>query len=150
MGRRRAHPGLLERAFRAPASRGAINALTAPRQGRTERENMSFKGLTAAGIDHVAGRVTDSFDGATHDPAVDGPRLSTQIEAIRQIMADGGWRTLNGIVCALASRGITASEAGVSARLRDLRKTRFGGHKVERQRMTPKSGQYLYRVVAAG
>lgn len=71
-------------------------------------------------------------------PRFDGPgltdsdvkRLSGQLERIKALMADGLWRTLAEIC-----EGIGAtSEAGASARLRDLRKARFGAYTVESRR----------------
>jgi len=38
------------------------------------------------------------------------------------------------------------SEASVSARLRDLRKAKFGAHTIERQRVS--AGLFRYRMVA--
>ena len=61
--------------------------------------------------------------------AQDTERLSSQLLRVEHLMRDGQWRSLAHI--ALRDGG---SEAGVSARLRDLRKPRFGGWRVERQR----------------
>lgn len=82
-------------------------------------------------------------EAGTFDNVIDGPRTATQREAVEALMADGMWRTLAAIA---AHTG--ASEAGASARLRDLRKQQYGGYTVERKRAKPKSGLYLYRVVA--
>ncbi len=68
----------------------------------------------------------------------DHTRLNTQQERVRSLMADGRWWTLS----ALAER-VGASEAGVSARVRDLRKARFGGYSVERRR---EGNLFLYRM----
>ena len=58
-------------------------------------------------------------------------------------MLDREWRTLAEI-----ARGVQGSEAAVSARLRDLRKPRYGGHTVNRkQRCTGKPGVYEYQLV---
>lgn len=76
-------------------------------------------------------------DGATLEPQ-DHTRLSTQQEKVRALMADGRWWTLRD----LAER-VGASEAGVSARVRDLRKARFGGYEVERKR---EGALHLYRL----
>lgn len=78
------------------------------------------------------------FDGETIEPE-DVPRLAHQLELVRWLMGDGCWRTLSQI-----GTEIGAPEASVSARLRDLRKTRFGGHKVERKRLS--RGLFTYRV----
>lgn len=80
------------------------------------------------------------IDGATFDPVLDGPRLNTQLERVLMLMMDHRWRTLASI-----SRLVGGSEAGVSARLRDLRKPRNGSHTVERKRVKD-SGLWLYRL----
>jgi hypothetical protein len=54
-------------------------------------------------------------------------------------MADGNWRTL-GQIAAL----VGGSEASVSARLRDLRKKRFGGYDIERKHVG--DGLWSYRM----
>jgi hypothetical protein len=80
------------------------------------------------------------FDGDTFEPARDAARLAGQLARVRQLMADGAWRTLREIAI-----HVGASEAGASARLRDLRKARFGGHTVERKYVA--DGLFAYRVV---
>jgi hypothetical protein len=54
-------------------------------------------------------------------------------------MADGQWHTLEGL-----SRACGASEASVSARLRDARKARFGSHVIEREYV--RRGLWQYRM----
>jgi hypothetical protein len=66
-------------------------------------------------------------DGATYVQGQDFVRLNRQQRLVFEIMRDGKWRTLAEIA-ALAR----APEASVSARLRDLRKPRFGGAEVQR------------------
>lgn len=80
------------------------------------------------------------FDGGTYDSAMDESRLTCQLEKVKHLMMDGYWRTLAEIqaVCG-------GSEAGISARVRDLRKQRCGGHKVERRRVV--GGVWQYRVI---
>ena len=68
------------------------------------------------------------FDGSTYERR-DAARLVPQLERVRNLMADGGWRTLEEI-----SRAAGAPQASVSARLRDLRKEKFGGFRVETRR----------------
>ena len=78
------------------------------------------------------------FDG----PAIeteDVPRLSSQLLEVKSRLLDGRWWTLRDL-----AREIGASEAGVSARIRDLRKARFGGYEVERRRL--EGGLFEYRV----
>lgn len=80
------------------------------------------------------------FDGRTFDPARDGPRLTRQHNRVFALMKDGAWRTLAVIAAACGD-----PEASISARLRDLRKERFGGHGVDRRRAGP--GLFEYRLV---
>lgn len=79
------------------------------------------------------------FDGSTYEPEHDQERLSTQMERVKHLMLDGKWRTLGDI-----QRVAGGSESAVSARLRDLRKERFGGYKVDRMRI--EGGLFAYRV----
>lgn len=80
------------------------------------------------------------FDGSTYDPELDEKRLTKQIYRVWAHMAPGQWDTLRNI-----AHHTGASEAGVSARLRDFRKERFGSHTVERKRL--QCGQWAYRLI---
>jgi len=79
------------------------------------------------------------FDGVTYDPALDKDRLKRQIGKVYEYMRDGLWHSLADI-----GRAVDAPEASVSARLRDLRKAKFGGHTVERRRF--EFGMWKYRL----
>jgi hypothetical protein len=70
---------------------------------------------------------TPDFDGETYEHERDYDRLTSQLGRVRELMADGEWRTLAAI-----SSIAGCPEASVSARLRDLRKPKFGGYTVER------------------
>ena len=88
------------------------------------------------------------FDGSTFSPSLDSARLTGLLLRVREALRDGQWWTLADLV---ASCG--GSEAGVSARLRDLRKPRFGGHKIEGRRVDiigGKAGLWEYRMVNDG
>lgn len=80
-------------------------------------------------------------DGGTFDPYQDEDRLNAQMRRVFAVMRDGGWRTL-----AELSSETGDPEASVSARLRDLRKGRFGGLVVERRRVMDSDGLFEYRV----
>lgn len=81
------------------------------------------------------------FDGTTYDPHLDHVRLTGQCARVYSIIRDGRWRTLSEL--ADLSR---APEASVSARLRDLRKKRFGAHVIGRRRRGPPgAGIFEYR-----
>jgi hypothetical protein len=82
------------------------------------------------------------FDGATFDVERDSDRLHGLLDRVRIFMGGGEWRTLAEI--ADACRG---TEASVSARLRDLRKQKFGAHTVERRYVG--NGVFAYRLMEA-
>jgi hypothetical protein len=89
-------------------------------------------------------QATLRFDGPDIAPE-DAARLGTQLYAVRALMLDGRYRTLSQIAMGIGAN-ITALP-GISARLRDLRKPRFGGYDVERRRV--EGGLWEYRVRAS-
>lgn len=93
-------------------------------------------------IDFSAVAMLEDFDGATYDAAQDKARLHTQLRDVKELMRDGVWRSLHAI-----SDELGYPEASVSARLRDCRKMRFGGHLIQRQRAKDGKGTFLYRMV---
>ena len=80
------------------------------------------------------------FDGHTYVHTRDSSRLGDQMAAVFDLMQDGTWRTLQQIAAAVG-----APESSVSARLRDLRKPRFGGHAVNRSYL--RDGIHQYQLV---
>ena len=80
------------------------------------------------------------FDGSTYSPAHDRGRLSAQLTLVYYVMSDGVWRTPAEI-----ERAVGASWASIGARLRDLRKPKFGGYTVERRRCG--RGLFEYRLI---
>lgn len=83
------------------------------------------------------------FDGETYEPKHDEIRLNGQLLAVYYIMRDGEWHTLAWIRDKVGK----GSEASISARLRDLRKKRFGGHEIERRRKGSfDAGLFEYRM----
>ena len=80
-----------------------------------------------------------AFGGITYAPALDHARLNGQLLRVFDLMKDGQWRTLAEIAAAVGS-----SEAAVSARLRDLRKSKYGAREVFRQRVN--AGLWKYRI----
>ena len=80
------------------------------------------------------------FDGKTYEPS-DGPRLGVQLAQVASLMRDSQRRTLYEIAHATG-----CPTQSVSARLRDLRKPRYGGYTVERHRC--QVGVFVYRVKA--
>lgn len=82
------------------------------------------------------------FGGNTFEPDLDERRLVSLLARVQQLMSDGRWRTLQQIRSAVGG-----SEASISARLRDLRKSRWGAFVVERRRRgDPKRGIFEYSV----
>lgn len=79
------------------------------------------------------------FDGATYDASRDEARLTGQLNAVRQILRDRQWHTLAEL--ALRAGG---SPAGVSARIRDLRKDKFGNHQIDREYVS--GGVWRYKL----
>jgi hypothetical protein len=78
------------------------------------------------------------FDGATIDHERDTERLTKQLDSVRDLMLCGKWRTLGYIAA-----WVGAPESSVSARLRDLRKAKFGGYTVERRYVRRGLFEYL-------
>ena len=83
------------------------------------------------------------FDGHTYEPEFDQARLTTQMGRVWLALQEGEWLSLG----ELAAR-VDAPEASVSARLRDLRKQRFGNHEVARRHRGERgSGLFEYQLV---
>jgi hypothetical protein len=79
------------------------------------------------------------FDGSDYDHERDRVRLTGQINRVFECVKDGKWRTLSEI-----SEATGDPHASVSTRLRDFRKSRFGGYKVEKEYIG--NGLYKYRL----
>jgi hypothetical protein len=99
-------------------------------------------------LDHMAPLTTvyerhaaePGFGGDTYDPDRDGSRLQRQLAAITAAMRDGAWHTL-----AELHQTCGAPEASVSARIRDLRKAKFGSHQIESAYV--ERGLWRYRMI---
>ena len=91
--------------------------------------------------EHIAG-LPDAIahDGDTYNPFRDASRLNAQTRAVFDLMRDGQWRTL-----AQISHFIRQPEASISARLRDLRKAKYGSNDVSRHYLG--QGLYAYRLL---
>lgn len=83
------------------------------------------------------------FDGSTIEPDRDHDRLNKQLDAVRNALADGKWWTLEQL-----ADTAHAPQPSVSARLRDLRKPKFGGYGIERVYVTGSNGLWKYRMVS--
>lgn len=88
---------------------------------------------------HTLDLFAPKFDGKTYEEEHDRKRLEGQLERVRKVMLDRRWHTIPEL-----AKLVGGSEAGVSARLRDLRKPKFGGHEIERERVA--GGLFRYRM----
>ena len=79
-------------------------------------------------------------DGETFSSGRDLARLNDQARDVYEVMKDGEWRSLSAIAAHTGH-----PEASISARLRDLRKPKFGSFTVERRYI--EKGLYHYRVL---
>ena len=80
------------------------------------------------------------FDGDTYEPSQDYHRMRTLLDRVSLFMNDCEWHTLAEI-----HEACGGSESGCSARLRDLRKPKFGSHHIVRVRRF--GGVFAYRSV---
>lgn len=83
-----------------------------------------------------------AFDGRTYDADRDFARLGAQLRRVLTVMQSGSWMSLSEI-----ARETGDPEASVSARLRDLKKSKFGGREVESEYVT--RGKWRYRLKGA-
>jgi hypothetical protein len=83
------------------------------------------------------------FYGATYEPEKDRHRLNSQLRKLWVFMLDGKWHTNTEMLHAVGGSG-----TGTTARYRDFRKARFGGHTVERRRV--EGGLFEYRLIPNG
>jgi uncharacterized protein (DUF2132 family) len=81
----------------------------------------------------------DRFNGSDYVPSRDDVRLTGQLLRVFDVMRDGVWRTLDQISAATGD-----PQPSISAQLRHLRKSRFGGHDVEKAYIA--NGLYRYRL----
>jgi hypothetical protein len=138
------------------AARNASDALSpgANQDARNMARTLLLRALDDVKIDADFHKRKDaSFDGETFDPAKDKARLTRQLGLVFETMMDGRWRTLADISADAHALSLketstpwTVSEASISARLRDLRKPKFGSYVVERKEKS--RGLYQYRLLS--
>lgn len=88
-------------------------------------------------------REEPDFDGATYSKPLDKPRLTTQLAKVRHALDSGRWLTYDEIA---AMEGLRVTN-GIGARIRDLRKEKFGGRTVPgRRRGDPRDGLWEFRM----
>lgn len=106
--------------------------------------------MTQAALDFTAKEILGArrliFDGSDYKPELDHARLTGQLLAIFELMRPGRWLTLREI-----SEFTGAPESSASAQLRNMKKSRFGGHTVEKRRRGDKSrGLWEYKLIVRG
>ena len=79
------------------------------------------------------------FDGSDYNENRDRRRLSAVLRQVLAIMQDGQWHNITELAQATG-----ASEAGISARIRDLRKSRYGSNNIEKKHII--DGFWEYRL----
>ena len=82
-----------------------------------------------------------STHGPAYDEKKDGSRLRQQRDKIKTLMLDGEWRSLSEV-----AHTLRFPEASISAQLRHLRKSEFGGFIVEKRRRDRAPGTWEYHV----
>lgn len=90
------------------------------------------------------------FDGASYVPAYDAERLVTQLQKVYFALnirdranRDTYWWTIP-----MLTQNCGGSGAGISARIRDLRKRKHGAHTILRRRKgDPHAGLFEYKLV---
>ena len=83
------------------------------------------------------------FDGETYNDEHDRDRLKRQLYRVWAVIYNGNWLTLQEI-----KRETGDPLQSISARLRDFRKSRFGGHEIQRRRRhSPQRGLFEYRLI---
>jgi hypothetical protein len=83
-----------------------------------------------------------SFDGSTFEVEHDQSRLTKQLDVVREVLLGGQWHTPEQLEAATGYRW-----ASISARIRDLRKSRFGAFVVERRSCGERAkGCFEYRI----
>jgi len=92
-------------------------------------------------MNRIGEQLSPDFDGSTYEPIKDQKRLTGQLNRVYEFMKHGNWWSLAAI-----SHYTGGSQASVSARLRDLRKEKFGSYIIDRRRMG-NSGLFQYRLV---
>lgn len=70
--------------------------------------------------------------------------FTLQRKEVFSVMKDGHWRTLMQLDYLLGHKFLTTS---ISARLRDFRKTQYGGYQVERRAMGDSTRTFEYRLL---
>lgn len=80
---------------------------------------------------------------------IEFPEAKTLTQMVFEIMREGGWYMPYELCRFIQARhGMMASDASITARLRDLRKSAYGAHVIEK-RIREGSRAYEYRLASA-
>lgn len=94
--------------------------------------------------------ITPEFGGDTFNAKRDSAALTRQLDEVRSVMLGGGWHTLAELSETVSKAlGIKATEASVSARLRDLRKLKHGSYNIEKRARANTKRLFEYHLGAA-
>jgi hypothetical protein len=74
------------------------------------------------------------FSGADYQPEIDFKPLIDQFKRIKNLMMDGRARTVDEIISAIKVPGKMDGANAVQAQLRNMRKPKFGGYTIVRNR----------------
>lgn len=103
---------------------------------RQARESTGYDAGAVMNCGHSRGG-QNSFDGETYVPELDRTRLKAQLVRVRELMRDGRKRSLAEIAAVTGD-----PESSVGARLRDLRKAKFGMWTVTKTRRSQGTWEY--------
>lgn len=82
--------------------------------------------------------------GATFQESLDGERVRTQMQVIRDFMLSHDFVTLSEI-----EHCLKYPSASISAQLRHLKKDKFGGYELEKKRLSiNNAGTWLYKLTS--
>jgi len=126
--------------------RDPVTEIVAYRNSAVASYERFLDGLEAAHADLAAAEcaVVLACDGETLEDE-DQPRLAGLLELVLEALRNRDWWTLRGLTEYVERRSERrASETSVSARLRDLRKRKFGGYVIERK--NEGGGLFQYRL----
>ena len=95
------------------------------------RPHQQYDSVTRTWVPRAKGVPVNApdFDGVTYDPERDKARLTGQLERVYEVVKTG-WYTLAEIASQTGD-----PEGSISARLRDLRKEKFGSYDIRRKRV---------------
>ena len=94
------------------------------------RPHQQYDSVTGTWVQRAKHATAPDFDGVTYDPARDKARLTRQLGRVYEVVRHGDGHTLASIASITG-----APEGSVSARLRDLRKEKFGSYDIRRKRV---------------